>query len=183
MFDFYLNRPHILFTKSCVHLRKFIILITVAALAVLLSRRQNGKNCNGSEEEWASLAQKQKRRQSVNAATMPWSQCREWWVREREKQHLAKQIKRVVVLRTTIFLHSVRFENTLTFSNSFNVIRTLCLPSHTFHTSLHMHDRPSQKHVPRLLLVTVSPHMLVQRSWKCEQGIHCEHQRRLEASN
>jgi len=26
--------------------------------------------------------------------------------------------------------------------------------SHTFHTSLHMHDRPSQKHVPRLLIHT-----------------------------
>ena len=30
--------------------------------------------------------------------------------------------------------------------NSFNVVHTLWPPSHTFHTSLHMHERPSQKH-------------------------------------
>ena len=35
-----------LFTKSCIHLRKFIILSTVAVLAVSLLRRQNG---DGSE--------------------------------------------------------------------------------------------------------------------------------------
>ena len=40
---------------------------------------------------------------------------------------------------------SVRFENVLTFSNSFNVIRTVSLASHT--------DRPPQKHVPHLLTV------------------------------
>ena len=26
-----------------------------------------------------------------------------------------------------------------------NIIRMLCFPSHTFHTSLHMHDRPISK--------------------------------------
>ena len=46
----------------------------------------------------------------------------------------------------------MRFENVLALSNSFNIMRTLCLPSHTFHTSLHMHDRPAQKHMPRLLI-------------------------------
>ena len=67
-------------------------------------------------------------------------------------------------------LRSVQFENALTFLNSFNVIRTLCLPSHT---SLHMHDWPSQKHVPRLL--TVIHTLLVQRPWRCAWGIHCEY--------
>ena len=43
------------------------------------------------------------------------------------------------------YLHVVQFENALTFSNSFNVMRTLSLPSHTFHTSLHIHDRPASK--------------------------------------
>ena len=55
--------------KSCIRFRKFIFLSAVAALAVSLSQRQNGKSCDGSEEERArSLAQKQ-RRQSVNAAS------------------------------------------------------------------------------------------------------------------
>ena len=46
------------------NLRKFIVLSAVAALAVSLSRRQNGKNCDGNEEERArSLARKRKRRQ------------------------------------------------------------------------------------------------------------------------
>ena len=47
-------------------LRKFIVLSAVVALAVSLSQRQNGKNCDGREEERAwSLAQKWKRRQRV----------------------------------------------------------------------------------------------------------------------
>ena len=51
-------RNVILFTKSCVHLRKFIVFSAVAALAVSLLRRQNG---DGSEKERArSLAQKWK---------------------------------------------------------------------------------------------------------------------------
>ena len=37
----------------CIHLRKFIVLSAVAALVVSLSRRQNGKSCDGSEEERA----------------------------------------------------------------------------------------------------------------------------------
>ena len=46
---------------------------------------------------------------------------------------------------------------------------TYTLPSshfspHTFHTLLHMHDRQSQKHVPRLL---TNLHVLVQRSLRC----------------
>ena len=47
--------------KSCVHLRKFIVLSNVAALVVSLSQRQNAKSCDGSEEERArSLVQKEK---------------------------------------------------------------------------------------------------------------------------
>ena len=47
-------------------LRKFIVLSAVVALVVSLLQRQNGKNCDGREEErvW-SLAQKWKRRQRV----------------------------------------------------------------------------------------------------------------------
>ena len=52
--------------KKCVHLHKFIVLSVVAALAVSLLRRQNGKNCNGYEEETAmSLAQKNRREDRV----------------------------------------------------------------------------------------------------------------------
>ena len=61
---------------------------------------------------------------------------------------------------------SVGFKNAVAFSNSFNVMRTLCFPSHT---SLHMHDRPAQKHVPRLL---TNPHVLVQRSLRCAREAH-----------
>ena len=43
-------------------------------------------------------------------------------------------------------------------------ILRLTHPPHTFHTSLHMHDRQSQKHMPHLLTNT---HMLVQRSLRC----------------
>ena len=45
-------------------LHKFIVLSAVVALAVSLSQRQNGKNCDGREEERAwSLVQKWRRRQ------------------------------------------------------------------------------------------------------------------------
>ena len=48
---------NILFTKSCIHLHKFIVLSAVAVLVVSLSRCQNGKSCDGSEEDRArSLA-------------------------------------------------------------------------------------------------------------------------------
>jgi len=73
---------------------------------------------------------------------------------KREQQRLAKQIKRVVVLKDDHIFAFCAVWNTLTFSNSFNVMRTFCLPSHTFHTSLRMHDRLSQKHVPSLLIQT-----------------------------
>ena len=52
--------------------------------------------------------------------------------------------------------------------NSFNVVHTLC-PLQTFHTLLHMHDRQSQKHVPRLL---TNLHVLVQRSWRCAREVY-----------
>ena len=43
---------------SCVHLRKFIVLNAVVALAVSLLQRQNGKNCDGSEEELGTWREK-----------------------------------------------------------------------------------------------------------------------------
>ena len=45
-------------------LHKFIVLSAVVVLVVSLLQRQNGKNCDGREEERAwNLAQKWKRRQ------------------------------------------------------------------------------------------------------------------------
>ena len=151
--------------KSCVHLHKFIVLSAVAALAVSWSRHQNGKSCDGSEEERArSLLQKWRRRQSVIQ-----SQRREVRVEndeyEREQQRLAKQIKCMVVLRNgCIFAFCAVQKRTHILKLFQRNACTLCLPSHTFHTSVHMHDRPSQKHVPCLL---TNPHVLVQRSWRC----------------
>ena len=60
---------------------------------------------------------------------------------EYEEQRLVKQIKRVVVLINDHIFAFCGVQNALAFSSSFNVMGTLCLPSHTFHTSLHMHDR------------------------------------------
>ena len=119
-----------------------------------------------------SLARKWKRRQSVNTATIPWSPRRERWVRERaaapsEANKACGRLDK----RPTISSRSVRSKNALTFSNSFNEVRKLCLPSQTFCISLHMlasfpgscvsHPRTSlgtrlctcmtEKHVPRLL--------------------------------
>ena len=54
---------------------------------------------------------------------------------EREQQRLAKQIKHMVILRNDHISCSVWFENALTFSNSFNIIHMLCLPSQTCRTS------------------------------------------------
>ena len=57
---------------KCVHLCKFIVFSTVAALVVSLSRLQNGKNFDGSEEERArSLPQKRKRRQRAQMQPQP----------------------------------------------------------------------------------------------------------------
>ena len=124
--------------KICVHLRVYHSQCCSGASGLIVTTSKWQKNWNRSKEERArSLARKRKRRLSVNAATTPWSPCRKWWVWE-----------------TTISSRFVHFENALTFSNYFNVMRKLCLPSHTFHTSLHMHDRLSQKHVPRLLIHT-----------------------------
>ena len=131
--------------KSCIHIRKFIFLSAVAALAVSLSRSQNGKSCDGSEERARSWRK--------NGEDMP-PQRRDVRVEndeyEREQQRLAKQIKRVVVLIRTISSRSVGFKKAFAFSNSFKVMRSLCLPpssSHNFHTSLHMHVRPTSPKV------------------------------------
>ena len=72
-----------------------------------------------------------------------------------EQQRLAKQIKRVVVLRNHhIFAFCAIRKCTVSHSqtHSFNVMCTLCLPSHFSHFVAH---RPSQKHVPRLLTTRV----------------------------
>ena len=46
-------------------------------------------------------------------------------------------------------------------SNSFNVVHTLCPPSHTFHTLLHMHDRLTIPKACALLTV-------IHKCWSCE---------------
>ena len=145
--------------------------------AVSLSRRQNGKNSDGSEEERArSLARKWKRKMQP--------QCCEVRIEndeyEREQQRLVKQIKHVVILRND---HILAFCVVQKHAHILELFQRNAYALPSFHTSLHMHDRLSQKHVAHLLPVTVNPYVLVQRSWKCERGIHCGYQRRLKASN
>ena len=72
---------------------------------------------------------------------------------------------------TTISLHSVQLKNVLTFSNSFNVIGTLCLPSHSSFVAHVWPTVPKARATP----TNSNPHMLVQRSWRCARGIHCEY--------
>ena len=57
----------ILFTKSWVHLCKFIALSAVVALAVSLLQRPNGKSCDGSEEELGAWREKTEHKCSLNA--------------------------------------------------------------------------------------------------------------------
>ena len=109
-----------------------------------------------------SLVQKWKRR---HAATMPWSLCQEQWVWERAT---APSEANKVCGRLEKGPHSVQFKTALIFSNSFNVVCTLC-PPHTFHTLLHMHDRQSQKHIPHLL---TNPCVLIQRSLRCMRAAY-----------
>ena len=126
------NAIKILFTKICVHLRKFIVLSAVAALVVSLLWWQNG---DGSRKKRArSLARKWKRRQSVNATTMLWSPRWERWVRERPAAPsiankacgcLEKPPYPCVLCGAKPHSHP---------QNSFNVVPTLS-PPHTFHTS------------------------------------------------
>ena len=74
---------------------------------------------------------------------------------------------------TTISSHSVQLKNMLTLSNSFSIIRTLCLPSRAFHSSLYMNDWPSQSTCHAY--TNSNPHMLVQQSWRYARGIHCKY--------
>ena len=121
------------------YIRKFIILSAVVGLAVSLSQRQNGKTCDGSEEKKAkSLPRKQRRRQSVNAASMPWSPHRERWVCERA-------VLPSVANKACGRLEKLPYPHVLCGAkprshpqNSSNVTRTLC-PPHTFHTSFVAH--------------------------------------------
>ena len=151
-------------------MRKFIVLNAVAALAVS-SWRKNGKSCDRSKEERArSLAWKRRRRHSVNAASTPWSPRQEWWVRE--QQCLAKQKKHVVVLRNHyIFAFcAVRkrthilelFQHNFSHSNAF-LLSLFTLVAHAWPT------------VPKAHATPTNPHMLVQRSSRCAQGIHYEY--------
>ena len=70
---------------------------------------------------------------------------------------------------TTISLRSVQLKNMLTFSNSF-IIGTLCLPSHSSFVAHAWLTVPKA----RATHTNSNPHMLVQRSWRCARGIHCE---------
>ena len=56
--------------KSCIHLRKFIVLSAVVALAVSLSRRQTAKVVMGVREKELG-AWREKGEDSVNAASTP----------------------------------------------------------------------------------------------------------------
>ena len=87
--------------KICVHLHKFIVLSIVVALAVSLLC-QKAKIVMGARKSYIG-AWRKKRRQSINAATMPWSLHRERWVQERAAAS-SKANKRVVVLRNNHIL-------------------------------------------------------------------------------
>jgi len=89
---------------------------------------------------------------------------------ERKQQCLATLIQRVVILRNDHILTFCVVRTTLTSLNSFNIVRVLC-PPHTFHTSLHMCDRPSHA-IACATATNSNPHVLVQRSMRCTRGIH-----------
>ena len=118
-----------------------------------------------------SLARKRKRRQRKCSHIDVQSALRTMSSYDKEQQRLAKQIKRVV-LKNIYTLAFCAVRKRAHISNSFNVLRTHCLPSHTFHTSLHVHDRPSQKHVPRLLTVT---HTCWFKGQRDARGVYCEY--------
>ena len=99
--------------------------------------------------------------ESVNAATTPWSPCREQWVQERAAApsvankacgHLEKLPYPRVLCGAKQRSHPW---------NSFNVVCRLC-PPHTFRCTCM--DQQSQIHVPCLL---TNPHILVQSSLRC----------------
>ena len=69
-------------------------------------------------------------------------------VRERERAIAPSEANKA---RYCLEKRSLRFENVLTFSNSFNVIYVRFVLLLTLFTIIH--DRPPQKHVPRLLTV------------------------------
>ena len=112
---------------------------------------------------------------------------------EREQQRLAKQIKRVVILINGHILafcavqkcaHVLKLfqRNTYTLPSFSNLLHFVthalasfpgsCVPNP--HTSLgtRLCTCMTEKHMPRLLTYL---HVLVQRSWRCAQGILCEY--------
>ena len=92
---------------------------------------------------------------------------------KREQQCLAKQKKARGCVDKRLYLCILwGSKNMLAFSNSFNVIHTVCLPSHTFHTSFIAHAWPTS---PKAWATPTNPQVLVQMSWRCAWGIHCEY--------
>ena len=131
--------------KSCVQLRKFIVLSILVALAVSLSR-QKAKIVMGARKSY--IGAWCKKEDSINAATMPWSPHQEQWVQERAAAS-SEANKREVVLRNN---------------------HILC-GSKTCSHSQCMTDRPKSTCYP----TNSNPHVLVQRSWRCVRGTHREH--------
>ena len=88
---------------------------------------------------------------------------------EREQQHLAKQIKHVVVLRND---HILAF---CAVRNRAHILKTLSMQYVHFALLILFTlrctcmDQQSQKHVPCLL---TNPHVLVQRSLRCTRGVY-----------
>ena len=83
-----------------------------------------------------------------------------------EEQCLAKQRKHMFVLRIDHILVFGADQNRRHILELFQC--TLCHPSHTFHTLLHMADRICHANKR-------NAHVLVQRSLRCAWGIHCEY--------
>ena len=141
-----------------------LLLSAVVALAVSLLWRQNGKNCDTSEEELREWCEMEAKTEHVNAATTLWSPCWEQWVQERGAA--ASKESASQSWEMTISLHSVRFIITLTSSNSFNVRFAILL---TFHIS--WLTVPKAHATPTY---SGNAYMLVQRSLRCLWGLYWE---------
>ena len=118
-------------SKTCVHLRKFIVLSAVAALAVSLLPQQNG---DGSEKElggWHENGREDRERKCRGNAVK--SALRMMSTRESSTPSVANKAC------GRLYLHVLCGAKPRSHpQNSINVVGTLC-PPHTFHTSLHMH--------------------------------------------
>jgi len=105
---------------------------------------------------------------SVNAASMPWSLRGERWERAAAP---SVAIKCVVILRDDhIFVFCVvrkRAHILELFQRN-----VYALPSFSHFSHFIAHVWPP---VPKACVMPTNPHMLVQRSWRCAWGIHCEY--------